>query len=49
MVLFPLNKLDKRREYADVFQAAALRLARPSRSTQATARALNIYSKHICQ
>lgn len=38
----PEQKPDKRRKYDDAFKAEALRLAGESRSTQASARALNI-------
>ena len=42
-------KPDKRRKYDAAFCAEALRLAAQSRSTQATARALNIDPKRIYQ
>ena len=42
-------KSDKRRMYDAAFRAEALRLAAQSRSTQATARALNIDPKRIYQ
>ena len=44
-----IPKPDKRRKYDAAFRAEALRLAAPSRSTQAAARALNIDPKRIYQ
>ena len=43
------SKPDKRRKFDAAFRAEALRLAAQSRSTQATARALNIDPKRIYQ
>ena len=43
------SKPDNRREYDAAFRAEALRLAEQSRSTQATARALNIAPKRLYQ
>ena len=42
-------KSDNRRKYDAAFRAEALRLAEQSRSTQATARALNIAPKRLYQ
>jgi transposase len=40
-----MDKTDKRRKYDEAFKAEALRVARESCSTQASARALNIRPK----
>ncbi|MDO7888237.1 transposase [Hymenobacter cheonanensis] len=40
-----MDKIDKRRKYDEAFKTEALRVARESRSTQATARGPNIRSK----